>query len=233
MLESLLPGGGKIILKTLRGLENGTYAQILADNGKSQPLKLRAVPWLLLDTIVGEQISALRLEERGQPGNPHAIRERLHGQGLIEHREEEHREMRIELQDGRIFDFKLPARTSPVAERIAEVYVHDGDRRTLSSTTGDSIIRIAVKLSEDGRIVADRLAGADLDRPTGAVAEKSAPNSSAAERTAPLTDTEQNLLEALGTKRMTGEALAKKAGYPFNSNLKTIRSEEHTSELQS
>jgi hypothetical protein len=35
-----------------------------------------------------------------------------------------------------------------------------------------------------------------------------------------LTDTERNILEALGADRLTGEQLAKRAGYPFNSNFK-------------
>ena len=39
-----------------------------------------------------------------------------------------------------------------------------------------------------------------------------------------LSDTEANIVEALGTQRLTGEALAKQAGYPFNSNFKSTLS---------
>lgn len=39
-----------------------------------------------------------------------------------------------------------------------------------------------------------------------------------------LSDTERNILEALGTQTMTGEVLAKKAGYPYNSNFKSTLS---------
>jgi hypothetical protein len=39
-----------------------------------------------------------------------------------------------------------------------------------------------------------------------------------------LSDTEQNILEALGTQTMTGEVLAKRAGYPYNSNFKNTLS---------
>jgi hypothetical protein len=39
-----------------------------------------------------------------------------------------------------------------------------------------------------------------------------------------LSDTEQNILEALGTETMTGEVLAKRAGYPYNSNFKNTLS---------
>jgi len=39
-----------------------------------------------------------------------------------------------------------------------------------------------------------------------------------------LNDTERNILQALGPDTMTGECLAKKAGYPFNSNFKSTLS---------
>jgi len=39
-----------------------------------------------------------------------------------------------------------------------------------------------------------------------------------------LTDTEQNIIEALGTKTLIGEELAKKAGYPYNSNFRSTLS---------
>lgn len=38
------------------------------------------------------------------------------------------------------------------------------------------------------------------------------------------TDTEENILEALGRDTMIGEKLAKKAGYPYNSNFKSTLS---------
>jgi len=39
-----------------------------------------------------------------------------------------------------------------------------------------------------------------------------------------LNDTDKNIIEALGTKTLIGEELAKKAGYPFNSNFKSTLS---------
>jgi hypothetical protein len=39
-----------------------------------------------------------------------------------------------------------------------------------------------------------------------------------------LSDAEQNIIEALGLETMTGEVLAQKAGYPFNSNFKSTLS---------
>jgi hypothetical protein len=39
-----------------------------------------------------------------------------------------------------------------------------------------------------------------------------------------LTDTEHNTIKALGRAILTGEKLAKKAGYPFNSNFKNTLS---------
>ncbi len=39
-----------------------------------------------------------------------------------------------------------------------------------------------------------------------------------------LRETEENILEALGDGKLTGEELAKKAGYPFNSNFKNTLS---------
>ena len=39
-----------------------------------------------------------------------------------------------------------------------------------------------------------------------------------------LSDTEANIIEALGDQRLIGEALAKQAGYPFNSNFKSTLS---------
>lgn len=42
-----------------------------------------------------------------------------------------------------------------------------------------------------------------------------------------LNDTEKNIIEALGTDTLTGEKLAKKAGYPYNSNFKSTLSALH------
>jgi hypothetical protein len=39
-----------------------------------------------------------------------------------------------------------------------------------------------------------------------------------------LNDTERNIVEALGTKTLIGEELAKKVGYPYNSNFKSTLS---------
>lgn len=36
-----------------------------------------------------------------------------------------------------------------------------------------------------------------------------------------MNDSEQNLLQALGSRRMTGEQICRAAGYPFNSNMKS------------
>ena len=57
-------------------------------------------------------------------------------------------------------------------------------------------------------------------------AKQSAPTSPAAEEesAAILNTIESNILEAIGTKRMVGEKIAKPAGYPFNSNLKATLS---------
>lgn len=39
-----------------------------------------------------------------------------------------------------------------------------------------------------------------------------------------LTDSESNIIEALGTDTLVGEKIAKKAGYPYNSNFKSTLS---------
>ena len=77
----------------------------------------------------------------------------------------------------------------------------------------------------------DRSSGASTESETGAArtsrataSSVSAPGTPAPRVAAKLSDAEEIIIEALGRETMTGEVVAKKAGYPFNSNFKSTLS---------
>jgi len=79
--------------------------------------------------------------------------------------------------------------------------------------------RLGTELMLASRIALDHLLDMDPQNVSNQVFAKWR-----AHLTLSLNDTERNILEALGQGTMTGEKLAKRAGYPFNSNLKSTLS---------